>query len=287
MAPRVWLITGASSGFGLQLALLVTKNGDHVIAASRSPEKIQHLTDKGIKVARLNQGEPLYKIKADMANIIYIYGTVDVVVNNAAYVQTGIVEEAPPEVTEKQYQVNTFGVLNVYRAILPHLRAKKSGTLVTIGSMASWFTTPGVNLYNSSKAALRILSFGLAEEVAPIGIKHMLVEPGAFRTELLDPSTNFGAHFGDIPEYKETIAKAVKSLSEDAHGHQPGDPVKGCQTIYDVITSTGLANGRELPALLPIGSDATEYIAKAAQEAIDVCKEWKDVAASSDFPEGT
>ncbi|KAJ8104956.1 hypothetical protein ONZ43_g7616 [Nemania bipapillata] len=135
-ASRVWLITGASTGFGLELAKIAASRGDRVIAASRSPQKIAGLT--GITAARLDHNEPLPQVQAAINDIINIHGTVDIVVNNAAYVQSGTVEEATPEETQRQFQANTFGPINVYRAILPHLRSKRSGTLLTIGSMAAW-----------------------------------------------------------------------------------------------------------------------------------------------------
>ncbi|KAI0434782.1 hypothetical protein F5Y09DRAFT_217375 [Xylaria sp. FL1042] len=283
--PRVWLITGASSGFGLELAKIAASGGDRVIAASRSPPKLAGL--EGIKAAYLDHNEPFEKVQAAIKDIIDIYGTVDVVVNNAAYVQTGTIEETSVEETERQFQANTFGPINVYRAVLPTLRAKRAGTLVTIGSMAAWFPMNSCNLYNASKAALRWLVIGLAEEVKPLGIKHCLVEPGFFRTDLLKPNANIGktTETARIADYAQ-INKDSDNAFTTYHGGQAGDPVKGAQVIYDVITSSGIAAGRELPGLLPLGSDATTAITKSAQGTIDQVKDWAEVAAQSDFPEG-
>ncbi len=169
---RVWLITGASSGFGLELAKLAAARGDRVIAATRSPKKLA-TTLTGITAARLDHNEPLPQIQAAMNDIINIYGTVDIVVNNAAYVQLGTVEETTPDETLRQFQANVFGPINVYRAILPHMRQKRAGTLVTIGSMGAWYPMRGTNLYNASKAALRRLVIGMAEEINQFGIKHV------------------------------------------------------------------------------------------------------------------
>lgn len=140
----VWLITGASAGIGLELAKVAASRGERVIAASRSPHKLEGIP--GITTARLDHNEPLSQVQAAIKDIIDIYGTVDVVVNNAAYMQTGTVEETTTEETQNQFQANTFGPINVYRAILPQLRSKGSGTLITVGSMASWFTMNGCNL---------------------------------------------------------------------------------------------------------------------------------------------
>ncbi|KAI1635394.1 hypothetical protein F4809DRAFT_651195 [Biscogniauxia mediterranea] len=285
MASRVWLITGASAGFGLELAKIAASRGDRVIAATRSPEKIAGLA--GITSARLDQNEPLPKVQAAMEDIIKIYGTVDIVVNNAAYVQTGTVEELSPEATLRQFQANTFGPINVYRAILPHMRQKRSGTLVTIGSMAAWYPMLGSNMYNASKAALRWLTIGLADEVKQFGIKHCLIEPGFFRTDLLKPGANLGGldRARRIPDYDELNATADGNFRA-FHGNQLGDPVKGVEIIYDVVTSSGVAAGRELPGFMPLGSDACAEITKTAQSTIDHVKEWASIAKQSDLPEG-
>ncbi|RFU80189.1 short-chain dehydrogenase reductase sdr [Trichoderma arundinaceum] len=284
MAPQTWLITGASSGLGLHLANIAAKQGNKVIATTRSLERAQNIQDKNIKVARLDQNEPLDKIKADIETIIDAYGPIDIVVNCAAYVHTGILEDLTPEDTYQQFQTNVFGALNVYRAILPHLRSRKSGTLVTIGSMAAWFAHPAASVYNASKAALRLLSFGLASEVRPLGIKHLLVEPGRFRTELLKQDGNFRTSNGSdgIADYREVSEETRRNIASESN-KQPGDPVKGAQIIYDVVTSSGVAKDKEMPSFLPLGRDAIEEISLAAQSAIDVCQEWKDIACSTDF----
>ncbi|PTB62682.1 NAD(P)-binding protein [Trichoderma citrinoviride] len=284
MAPQTWLITGASSGLGLDLALVAAKQGNKVIATTRSLAKAQKITDKNITVARLDQNEPLEQIKADMDAIISAHGPIDVVVNCAAYVHTGIIEDLTPEDTYAQFHTNVFGALNVYRAVLPHLRAKRSGTLVTIGSMAAWFVHPAASLYNASKAALRWLSIGLASEVKHLGIKHLLVEPGRFRTDLLNQTGNFRTANGSngIEDYRDISEAAKESLAREDH-KQPGDPVKGAQVIYDVVTSTGVAQGKEMPSFLPLGPDAIQEITASAQAAIDVCQEWKEIASSTDY----
>ncbi|KAI1261346.1 hypothetical protein F5Y18DRAFT_401768 [Xylariaceae sp. FL1019] len=285
MAPRVWLITGASAGIGLELAKIAASRGDHVIAASRSPDKLSGL--EGIKAARLDHNEPLDKVKADIDAIVAIYGNVDIVVNNAAYVQTGSVEETTTEETQRQFQANTFGPINVYRAILPHMRGKRSGTLITVGSMAAWYPMNSCNLYNASKAALRWLVIGLAEEVKPFGIQHCLIEPGFFRTDLLKPDTNFAKTGTEtrISDYAQ-LNKEADSAFAGFHGTQLGNPVKGAEVMYDVITSSGSAAGRSLPGFLTLGSDANTEITKSAQGTIDQVKEWADVTAQSDYPEG-
>ncbi|CDM31327.1 hypothetical protein DTO006G1_775 [Penicillium roqueforti] len=287
---RIWLITGTSSGLGQELAKVAAKHGDRVLAATRTPHKLAELesTNPNIKAVYLDHNEPPAQIQAAVETILAVYGTVDIVVNNAAYVQTGMLEEATAEETQRQFQANTFGPLNLYRALLPHLRAKGSGTLVTIGSMAAWYPMPGCNLYNASKAALRWIGLGLAGEISPFGIRHCLVEPGFFRTDLLNPSANISqtAKSSRLSAYQE-VNNTTDSNFAAFNGAQLGNPVKGAQVIYDVITSTGVAEGKPLPALLPLGSDACDEISKAASETLAAIEEWRAISSLTDFPKGS
>lgn len=288
-APQVWLITGTSSGFGQQLAQLAARRGDYVLAASRTPQKLAHLeaSSDRIKPVRLDHNEPLPEIKVAVDDLLSVHGTVDVVVNNAGYVQTGMLEETTSEETLTQFEANTMGPLNLYRAILPHLREKGSGTLVTIGSMAAWYPMAGCNLYNASKAALRWLTMGLAGEVSQFGIRHCLVEPGFFRTELLNPSANIGMtdKTSRLAAYTE-INNTTDDNFAAFHGAQLGNPEKGIEIVYDVITSSGVAAGRELPDFFPLGSDASDEIRKTATKTIDTVEEWRKISGLSDFPKG-
>ncbi|KAK3898697.1 hypothetical protein C8A05DRAFT_37712 [Staphylotrichum tortipilum] len=289
MAPRVWLITGCSSGFGLRLAQTVAARGDLVIAGSRNPDKATELAgQKGITPVRIDHNDDLPVLKKAIDDIIAAHGPIDVVVSNAAYIQTGTVEELTPEDTLRQFQANLFGPLNLYRAVLPHLRARGQGTLVTIGSMGAWYTLNSCNVYTSSKAALRLAVLGLAGEIRGFGIQHCLVEPGYFRTGLLKPGANMGGTPPSVrlPEYAE-VNKGTDDALAMFNGIQLGNPVKGAEVIYDVVTSTGVAEGRPLPEFLPLGSDACATIAATVQKTLDDIEAWRSVAVSTDFPEGT
>ncbi|KAJ5902808.1 hypothetical protein N7495_003336 [Penicillium taxi] len=265
---RIWLITGTSSGFGLELAKVAAQHGDRVLATTRSPHKLAKLesSNPNIKAVYLDHNEPPAQIQAAVKTILAVYGTVDIVVNNAAYVQTGVLEETTPEETQRQFQANTFGPLNLYRAQLPHLRAKGSGTLT----------------------ALRWLGLGLAGEISQFGISHCLVEPGFFRTELLNPTANITttAKSSRLSAYQE-LNDTTDSNFAAFNGAQLGDPVKGAKVIYDVATSTGVAEGKPLPVFLPLGSDDIEEITKAASETLAVIKEWREISSLTDLPKGS
>ena len=164
------------------------------------------------------------------------------------------------------------------------MRAKRSGTLCTIGSMAAWYFIPGFNLYDASKAAIRAIGIALGEEVEPFGIKHCLVEPGFFRTELLNPSANVSIPKSDaagrIKDYREMNAKATDAAAS-FHGKQVGDPVKGAGVIFDVMTGTGVAEGKEFPRFIPLGKDAVEKITKSALRTVEECKRWETVVSAT------
>ncbi|KAI0387072.1 NAD(P)-binding protein [Hypomontagnella monticulosa] len=284
-SPRTWLITGTSSGFGLELAKVAASHGDRVFAGTRDPSKISDPLPAGITTVRLDPNDPLPLIQAVVNDIIDTHGHIDVVVSNAAYVQAGALEEVTPEETLRIYQTNVFGPLNVYRAVLPHMRARRSGTLVTNGSMSSWYTMDGCNLYNASKAALRALTLGLGDEVRGFGVRHCLVEPGYFRTALLRPDANISGAFAAarIPDYADVV-DGINDIFRSFHGHQLGDTAKGASIIYDIVTSSGVAAGREIPPFVPLGGDACDEIVKSAQKTIDAVREWEDVARQSDAP---
>lgn len=285
-ASRTWLITGASTGFGLELAKLAATKGDSVIATSRYPSPSATIANlPGVQTVQLDQNQSLDQIQQSMALIIKKYGIPDIVFNNAAYLHKALLEEASPEDTLRQYQANVFGPLNVYRALVPYLRERGSGTLVTNGSMTSWFQFTGCNLYASSKAALRCLMLGLAEEVKAFGIKHMLVEPGFFRTALLNPGVNIGVADtqGYLPVY-DKMRQEVDASVAAYDGKQAGDTVRGIEVLFEIITSSGRAEGRELPSWMPLGRDSCEAITKAAQDAISQVKEWESLVAQTDLP---
>ncbi|KAI0893536.1 hypothetical protein F4806DRAFT_476181 [Annulohypoxylon nitens] len=305
--PLIWLVTGATSGFGLELAKVAAERGDLVIGTSRNPPPLSSFTPPlpaNLTLARLDHNESLDSVKRDIDAIFKIHGTVDIVVNNAAYVQTGTIEELTPEETLKQFQANIFGPINVYRAVLPHLRAKNlspsdqdneevkkrkerygKGALVTIGSIAAWFRMDATYAYNGAKAALRAMTLGLAEEVRQFDIRHALFSPGFFRTEVLKLGANFGstAPANRIPAYGD-MNERMDSAFREFHGNQLGDTRRGCEVIYEIVTGTGVAEGRALPEEVPLGGDAVVCIRESAGRVLKAVEEWEDVARLSDIP---
>ncbi|GAP82681.1 putative Short-chain dehydrogenase reductase SDR [Rosellinia necatrix] len=205
-SPRLWLITGASSGISLELAKIAAGRGERVIAATRSPEKLA-----GVTAARLDHNEPLPPIRAAVVAIVAVHGGIDVVVNNAAYVADGHggVEETTPDGTQQQFLANAFGPIYAYQAVLPHLRSRGSGgVLVTLGSMATWLPDDRVQPVQRVEGDAAVAGWlagwrsgSPTEEVRPFGVRHCLVEPGFFPHQARRQPRPHGCGRARLPGY--------------------------------------------------------------------------------------
>ncbi|KXH26066.1 retinol dehydrogenase [Colletotrichum nymphaeae SA-01] len=279
MAPLVWLITGSTSGFGAEFVKALLAKGDKVIATARDTSKIAHFCEAGAAVLKLdllaNQAE-FDKLAQDSLSI---YGGVDVLVNNAGYSHFGTIEDDSQEDWNKVFQTHVFGPLGVTRAFLPHFRARKSGTFVFIGSTAAWGGIPTLGAYCASKSALRGAVETLNLEVAPLGLKTLLVEPGFFRTELLNANNTVYVDT-KIPDYKP-IVDPLYAQFKGAHQQQPGDPAKGVARIIDVVESRGSAQGRPLPISLALGPDAVSQLTKKCADTIQLVDDWKEISSGT------
>ena len=154
MPQLVWLITGCSSGFGEVFTRQLLARGDHVIATARKLEKIQHLKDAGAATLQLDVTDSQQKIRDQVAKAIAVYGRIDVLVNNAAYIATGTWEDLEYEQFLAEFDTNVFGVIKATRAVLPHFRERRQGTNVFIGSRSGWLGDPFCSAYSGSKFAL-------------------------------------------------------------------------------------------------------------------------------------
>ena len=242
---KVWFITGASSGFGRALAEHARARGERVVAPTRDT----------LDVTNAEQ------IRAAVASAIATYGRIDVLVNNAGYGVVGAVEETSDGELRAALEAMFFGAVALTREVLPHMRARRSGTIVQITSVGGVTTAPGFGAYCAAKHALEGLSECLAAEVAPLGLRVLIVEPGAFRTRL------FGAGFRAMPAldvYAATVGP-TRAYTQQVHGAQAGDPAKAVRAIADAVDAG-------VPALrLPLGADAVDGIrAKLAAVAADV-----------------
>ncbi|EEY66747.1 uncharacterized protein PITG_17304 [Phytophthora infestans T30-4] len=170
---KVWLVTGCASGLGREVVVAALAHGDCVIATARNPERLADLEKKGAWTLALDVTASQDELSAVVTHALDVYGTIDVLVNNAAYLLEGAIEEC------REYNTNVFGMLRVLRAVLPHMREKRSGVVANVGSAGGWKGIPGIGLYGSTKFAIAGITLALREEVAPLGIEVTVVEPGA------------------------------------------------------------------------------------------------------------
>ncbi|NUR24875.1 MAG: SDR family NAD(P)-dependent oxidoreductase [Catenulispora sp.] len=258
--PRRWFITGANSGFGLAFVKAALDAGDEVVAAVRRPETMADLaaTTDRLAVVELDVRDPAARTHA-----IEAAGRVDVLVNNAGYGILGAFEEVDDTELRDAFEVMFFGAIALTRQVLPQMRERRSGTVIQISSMGGLLSFPGVGSYSAAKGALELASEALAAEVAPLGIRVLIVEPGAFRTGFAAPSALQPAA-SRIADYEATSGATRETLAT-ADGTQEGDPAKAAAAVLEVL------NWPEPPLRLALGNDAIDAIrAKLAAVGADL-----------------
>ncbi|KDQ08534.1 hypothetical protein BOTBODRAFT_191676 [Botryobasidium botryosum FD-172 SS1] len=280
--PLVWLITGTSTGFGNALARAVLSRGDTVVATSRSTPI--DLEKAGAHALPLDVTWGLDKLKETVDGIVEQHGRIDVLVNNAGYALFGAIEEATPEETFDQFNTNVFGAINVARAVLPHMRARKSGTIVWIGSLGGWQAVPSAGLYVTTKYAIRGIAETMQAELSSISedLRSIYLEAGHFRTTFLSPShrTQYSPRINDYTPLTDQFNTVFQAYDR----RQPGDPERFVRLLIDFVNREGRFAGRKLPTGIPAGSDAYEAIGTTCRNTLQVLEEWEDVIKSTDYP---
>ncbi|KAH8781230.1 serine 3-dehydrogenase [Diaporthe sp. PMI_573] len=280
---KVWLITGCASGLGREVALAALDRGDLVVATARDPSKLSDLASRGALTERVDVTDSDENLTAAVNNITSKTpgGRIDILVNNAGYILAGGVEEASRSEAEALFNTNVFGQLNMIRAVLPVMRAARSGVVANLGSIGGWHGTPGAGLYCATKACATILAESLRAEVAHLGIKVTAVEPGYTRTNFLVP----GHQLRSSRTIEDLSGGAIKDTLDafDAYSlNQPGDPVKTSKLIVDALTGSGSCQGRELPPRLLLGRDAYGVVRAAIETHECNLKLWEDLATATD-----
>ncbi|KAL4890070.1 hypothetical protein BDV59DRAFT_185180 [Aspergillus ambiguus] len=279
---RVWLITGCSSGFGRQIAIAAAQIGDTVVATSRDPSKLEDLKAIGNIIPKqldIRAGDR--DVEARVAEILTDVSRIDVLVNNAGYILEGAIEESSAADIEDLFGANVFGQLRVLRAVLPIMRAQRSGIIANMGSIGGWRGTPGAGLYCATKAAIAIYTEALRAELTPFGIETTCIEPGYFRTNFLESNGNHKVTAENhIPDF-DVVTQQTKSRLAAYNHHQPGDPVKGARLIVEALTQTGRCQGHPLPPRLALGRDAVQVIGAALDQNHDSLNAWKDIVSST------
>lgn len=273
---RTWLITGASRGFGALIAAKALQAGDAVIASARKPEDIE---------ARLGAHPNLLAVRLDVtredqahqavAEGIKRFGRIDVLVNNAGFGVLGAVEETSASETERLFATNVFGVLNVTRAVLPHMRRQRSGHIINISSIGGYQAYMGWGVYGSTKFAVEGISEALHQELAPLGIHATVVEPGFFRTDFLDEQSLVKTA-QELPDYDETVG-AMRRYAASANHAQPGDPDKFAEAMLTLV------NMPTPPQRLALGSDTVARITEKNSFVAAELERWHALSISTDF----
>ncbi|CAI6331460.1 unnamed protein product [Periconia digitata] len=281
MAPLVWLVTGCSSGFGNQFVHSILARGDRVVATARDLSKIQHLNQLGVPTFQLDITDSQAFINATISKVLAEYGRIDVLINNAAYIAIGTWEDLSYEDWLAQFDTNVFGTIKVTKALLPHFRERKKGTMVFISSLSGWIGHAGCSAYAGSKFALEGIVEGLHAETAHLGLKTLLIEPGRFRTNLLS-SSSMKSRPSDIPEYAERSRAQMEGLAGEDQ-NQPGDPVKLVEIVLDLVRGEGVAQGMEVPFRLPLGVDCYTDVKEKCEATLATLETWKNVTRSTDI----
>ena len=274
-----WFITGVSTGFGASLAELLLAKGDKVAATFRKQEQADAFTKKagenghGFVVEVTDE----VQVQQGVQDAIARFGHLDVIVNNAGYGSLGSIEEIDAAEVHRQFDVNVFGPLHVLRAVLPHLRERKSGHVLNITSIGGLKTFPGVGVYNASKFALEAIGESLAQQVKPLGIKVTNIEPSGFRTEWAGSSATFADT--QIEDYRTTVGENLKGI-QSYSGRQPGDPDRAAQIMYDLVR-------QENPPLhLPLGKAAVKGARDKFTGLLEELAAVAETGDSADFPAG-
>lgn len=272
-----WLITGCSTGLGRAFAEAALERGYNVVATARDAARVQDLADSypdtALAVA-LDVTDDA-QVAAAVAAAEQRFGAVDVLVNNAGYGYRGAVEEGEDAAVRQLFETHVFGTVRTIKAVLPGMRARRSGTIVNLSSIAARVGPAGSGYYAAAKAAIEALTLSVRREVAPLGITAMTVEPGAFRTDFAGRSLVQTPTL--IADYAETAGKRRKEHSSD-HGTQIGDPARGAAALVEVIESGNP------PYLLVLGNDAVDIIRASVGTIRDDLDAWDAVGRSTDFP---
>ncbi len=274
---KIWFITGCSTGFGRQLSEQLLERGSRVVLTARNPAQLNDVVKKYGKralVLPLDVTNEASITKA-VADAEAHFGRIDVLVNNAGYGYFSAIEEGEDVEIRRQFETNVFGLFSVTRHVLPGMRRRRSGRIVNFSSIGGLMAFAATGYYQATKFAVEGFSESLAAEVAPLGIKVTIVEPGRFRTDWAGRSVIESKTV--IDDYAET-AGARRKAAHAYSGSQPGDPARGAAAIIKAV------DAEEPPLRLLLGSDAYQLALSRLDSLRGTFEKCKDLTVSADFP---
>jgi NAD(P)-dependent dehydrogenase (short-subunit alcohol dehydrogenase family) len=274
---RVWFITGASRGIGALIAEAALADGNAVVAAGRNVAGMTERlgTSPGLLSVALDVTDEA-QARAAVDAALGKFGRIDVLINNAGFGLLGAVEESADKDIRRMYDTNVFGLLNVTRAVLPSMRARRSGHVINISSIGGYRGAAGFGVYSSTKFAVEGITEALGDELRPLGIHATVVEPGYFRTDFLDASSLLVAP--DVIDDYDATSGAVRRRATQISHNQPGDPARLAAAMLTLVDAPAP------PLRLPLGTDTLAAIAAKNAYVAKETDAWKELAASTDFP---
>jgi len=276
-SKKVWFITGCDSGMGHTAAKILLEKGDRVVVTALHKKNIFTLLDAYPENARgyeLDVKNTL-QIKKVVEQAVTDYGSIDVLFNNAGYGIMGAAEETTEEDYRNMFDVNLFGLIEVTKAVLPHMRKKRAGYIFNTSSLGGYSASPGVALYAASKFAVEGFSDALSQEVEALGIKVAVLEPGSFRTKFAGTSLQRIPSL--IKDYEKTAVGNTTNRLNSRDGCQPNDPAKLAEILYV------LSRKNRFPFRLQFGEDAISRVRTRLEVTQNDLNEWESVGRSCSF----
>ena len=274
---KIWFITGSSRGLGRSLTAAVLANGDKVAATARNTAQLKDLADQypnqllPVQLDVTNQEQ----INAAIEKTIQHFGRIDVLVNNAGFGITGAAEAYTDEQVRSQLETNLYAPIAITRAVLPYMRKQRSGHILQISSIGGRVGSAGVTIYQSAKFGLSGFSEGLAQELAPLGIKVIVIEPGGFRTDWAGDSMTYAK---SIEGYEDSVGKRA-DFFQSGEFVPVGDPDKAAKVMIDIIKEP------KPPLHLILGSEAIAIVKNSEAAKLAELEKWYEVSISTDHDE--
>jgi NAD(P)-dependent dehydrogenase (short-subunit alcohol dehydrogenase family) len=271
-----WLITGSSRGIGRALTQAALDAGDRVIATARDPSQLRDLADRygdAVRTVALDVTDPAAADAAVQAAVDE-FGGLDVLVNNAGYGNLNSVEDTTLDDFRRQIETNLFGTIIMTKAVIPLMRRQRSGHIVQFSSVGGRLGAPGRAPYSAAKWGVEGFSEVLAQEMALVGVRVTIIEPGGFRTDFAGASTSLDE---GRPEYDAVVGKAAR-MQREYDGRQPGDPARAARAILQIAALDAP------PLRLALGSDAVAAIERVEHARLDELARWRELSVSTDFP---
>ena len=277
---KTWLITGCSSGLGRSLAQTVLEAGYNAVVTARNPEKLEDLVSAfpqtavatALDVTNADQVAAAVKLAEQR------FGAVDVLVNNAGHGYRGAIEEGDDKEVADLFAANFFGAVSLIKAVLPGMRARRRGAILNVSSIAGRLALPGSGYYSATKFAIEGMSDALRKEVGPLGIRVVVVDSGAFRTDFSGRSLEQAK--ANIADYADTAGPRRKE-NDKTDGTQPGDPARAARVLIKAV------EGETAPFRLLLGSDAVRIVKAELEAQRQEIEDWKELSVTTDFPAGS